>query len=97
MTGPVAVYGHGDGSCAIIGGFVYRGSKYAATAHGVYVYGDYCSRKILGTVHKASGGYATARLGSIAGALTGFGLSGSSEIYAVTQDGVLYRATFTKR
>ena len=44
LTGPVAVYGHGEG-CAVVGGFVYRGSR-LPEIYGAYVYGDYVSTKI---------------------------------------------------
>ncbi|MEP6514169.1 MAG: PQQ-dependent sugar dehydrogenase [Parafilimonas sp.] len=39
---PVTEYGHVNGNCAVIGGFVYRGSKYPRMI-GKYFYTDYCS------------------------------------------------------
>jgi len=94
LTGPVAVTSHDTGNCAVIGGYVVR-SPYASFVHGLYVFGDYCSGHIWGTVHPKSGGYRTARIGSISGSLSGFGLFGG-RLYAVTLDGVLYRASFVR-
>jgi glucose/arabinose dehydrogenase len=45
LTMPLAEYHHGIGQCAVIGGFVYRGSAYPPFA-GKYFYGDYCSGQI---------------------------------------------------
>ena len=44
-TFPLARYAHGANGCSVIGGYVYRGSRYPALA-GKYVFGDYCSGRI---------------------------------------------------
>jgi glucose/arabinose dehydrogenase len=44
---PVAAYAHGNGDCAIVGSFVYRGRRFPTFA-GTYVYGDSCSGRIWG-------------------------------------------------
>jgi glucose/arabinose dehydrogenase len=95
MTGPVAVIPHNGSVCAIIGGYVYRGHG-DEFAHGLYVFSDYCSGDVWATRHTSSG-YATAHIGTISGGITGFGLSGSNALLAVTQDGVLKRASFSRR
>ena len=95
MTGPVAVIAHHGSICAVIGGYVYRGQRYAF-ARGLYVYGDYCSGDVWAT-RATSQGYSTAHIGTISGNLTGFGISASKRLYAVTQDGFLKRASFTRR
>jgi glucose/arabinose dehydrogenase len=41
---PLAVYTHSNG-CAVVGGYVYRGSTYPAMVN-AYILGDYCSGKI---------------------------------------------------
>ncbi len=46
-TPPVAEYDHQGGNCSIVGGFVYRGSKYPNLV-GTYLYGDYCTGRIWG-------------------------------------------------
>jgi len=42
---PVASYSHGANGCAVIGGYVYRGTRYPVLA-GRYLFGDYCSGRI---------------------------------------------------
>ncbi len=46
---PVFTRRHGDGVCAIIGGFVYRGGPVTGL-EGAYVYGDFCSTDIRAVV-----------------------------------------------
>ena len=45
VTGPIAQFSHGDGNCAITGGYVYRGPK-VPSLRGRYVYADYCRGQI---------------------------------------------------
>ena len=47
VTMPVYEYQHGDAGCSISGGAVYRGSQIPALV-GWYVFGDYCSGRIVG-------------------------------------------------
>ena len=42
---PVTEYDHSSGNCAVIGGYVYRGSQFPALTGG-YVFGDECSGQI---------------------------------------------------
>jgi len=93
MTGPVHVYNHDNGRCAVIGGFAYHGPK-RPFAHGLYVYGDYCSGEVWALDH-ANGAWRNAKVGDIGSGLTGFGEGDSGEIYAVTQSGTLYHLVFT--
>lgn len=57
LTLPVAEYDHFSGDCAIIGGFVYRGSANPAM-QGIYYYGDWCSGRIWG-LRQISGSWQT--------------------------------------
>jgi len=45
MTAPVAVYGHQNGDCSVIGGFMYRGNL-SPGLRGTYLYGDYCTGRM---------------------------------------------------
>ena len=44
---PILEYGRDDGSCAVIGGYVYRGSAIPGLA-GAYLFGDFCSGSTVG-------------------------------------------------
>jgi len=46
---PVHTYGRGDGSCAVIGGSVYRGQNLPAL-QGAYVFSDYCDQQLRALV-----------------------------------------------
>jgi glucose/arabinose dehydrogenase len=97
MTAPVQVIPQDPGgNCAIVGGYVYRGKKYAGIVRGLYVYTDNCSGRVWG-LRKTGGRWKNAQIGSIGGNPSGLGVSQSGELYAVTLDGVLHKASFTKR
>jgi hypothetical protein len=93
MTGlvlPALEYGHSDG-CAIIGGYVYRGSAVPAL-FGLYFYGDLCNGWVRS--FRYSGGQATQTrdwpsLG-VGGGLTSFGQDARGELY-LTAGSSLYR------
>jgi glucose/arabinose dehydrogenase len=54
---PVTEYDHSGGNCAVIGGYVYRGSQFPAMSGG-YVFGDECSGdiRLLSSTAKAGAG-----------------------------------------
>ncbi|HWQ23254.1 MAG TPA: PQQ-dependent sugar dehydrogenase [Gaiellaceae bacterium] len=87
---PVFEYGREEGNCSVVGGFVYRGRARPAQ-RGRYLFGDYCSGIVRS--FRLPNGEATAvrrepfRIPS----LTSFGEDAAGELYAVSQDGVLYR------
>jgi glucose/arabinose dehydrogenase len=95
MTGlvlPVLEYTHADG-CAIIGGYVYRGSAVPSLS-GLYLYGDLCNGWVRS--FRYSGGQATdtrnwPSLGIAGGGLTSFGEDARGELYMTTSGGTLYR------
>jgi glucose/arabinose dehydrogenase len=87
---PVATYTHADG-CAVIGGYVYRGSDIAALA-GVYFYSDACSGRVWS--FQRNGGVATQPLSWPALATGGpqsFGQDARGELYIVTGGGEAFR------
>jgi glucose/arabinose dehydrogenase len=81
---------HSDGTCAIVGGYVYRGKAIPAL-DGVYVFGDDCRPNLVGVV--ASGGKVVAQrdLGPTVSQLTSFGEDNAGEIYAIGREGTVYR------
>jgi glucose/arabinose dehydrogenase len=94
MTGPVQVYSHGSGRCAVIGGYAYHGSAYRF-ARGLYVYADYCGGQVYGLAPRSGGGYRNAQIGSLSNP-TGFGQSPSGELYVVTGGGDLFHVVFRR-
>lgn len=95
LTLPILEYAHGAGDavgCAIIGGYVYRGTL-APGLQGRYLYADLCSGFIRSFVW--SGGVTnqvdlTQMLGAKAG-VTSFGEDARGELYLVVGDGTVYR------
>jgi hypothetical protein len=84
---PIADYVNtgGNGRCAIIGGYVYRGTQ-ASLPFGAYVYGDLCS----GEIFMLQGGVQTVLLDT-AFHITSFGEDEAGEIYMVTGEGSIFR------
>jgi glucose/arabinose dehydrogenase len=89
LVNPVVTYRHTDGSCSVIGGYVYRGARVPA-ARGRYFYGDLCLGPIssfkVGPKGRAS---AIAQLPGIR-SLVSFGEDANGELYAVSIEGSLY-------
>lgn len=82
---PVAVIAHPSAE-ALIGGLVYRGSRYASLMGPRYIFGDY----ITGTVWTMPGGGSPSVAGHLS-QVTSFGADQSNEIWATTLDGKLYQ------
>jgi glucose/arabinose dehydrogenase len=84
ITLPVAEYSHSEGGCSVNGGEVYRGSALPEWS-GVYIYGDYCSGKIWGLLHTASG-WKNQLLFSSGYRITTFGADEAGELYLANYD-----------
>lgn len=83
---PTFTYPHQGGECAIIGGYVYRGTA-IPSLQGTYLYADRCSGRIGGIV--VGGPRETTSIASIgvsvpAGQLQSFGQGPDGELYALT-------------
>jgi hypothetical protein len=90
-TPPVVEYGHGGGGCSVTGGYVYRGPT-VLDLRGRYVYGDYCSGRIVTLLADgAPGGPVdiTAALGGAKRMLRSFGEDTRGELYLASGDAVL--------
>ena len=88
---PIAETSLAGANCALVGGYVYRGST--ASLRGRYLYGDYCSGIVWSL--KVSGGKATGvrREPFKIANLTSFGQDTAGELYAVSHGGRIYRLT----
>jgi glucose/arabinose dehydrogenase len=89
LTLPVIEYDHSQG-CSITGGYVYRGPDSPA-AHGLYLFGDYCSGRIWGLVSIPGRDPGVAELTRVDLRLSSFGEDEAGELYLVAIDkGELY-------
>lgn len=88
---PAFTYGHDEGNCSIIGGFVYRGRKIPEIA-GQYFFADYCGGWVRSVSY--SNGRVTALhrwLDSGMGSISSFGEDGQGELYICSSNGRVYR------
>jgi glucose/arabinose dehydrogenase len=87
---PRAVYGtHQGGTCAITGGYVYRGAA-MPELQGWYVYGDFCSGEVWG-VDAATDAGDPVRLAPTGLSIASFAEDEAGELYLVTFDGGIAR------
>lgn len=74
---------------AVTGGFVYRGTAFAAL-RGWYLFGDYCSGRIWG-LRPEGGEWAMTLLHQQAVRISSFGEDQAGELYLVDHGGAVYR------
>lgn len=82
---PVAEYSHDDGSCAVTGGFAYRGAALPAL-RGAYLYGDHCSGKLWG-LRQENGAWRSTLLLRTGMAISSFGEDEAGELYVCDRAG----------
>jgi hypothetical protein len=87
LVWPAAVYGH-EAGCAVVGGYVYRGSEIEA-ARGRYVYADYC-QGLVWSVDPARPADVRLEL-DLPRTIASFGEDAEGELYIVSRSGVIYR------
>lgn len=84
---PLFEYDHGDGGCAVVGGYVYRGDAIPAL-QGTYLYTDYCQDGIRGLV----GGTGTSRTWDVpVEQVQSFGEDADGEVYLLLTSGEVLR------
>jgi glucose/arabinose dehydrogenase len=86
---PVVERSHSQGYCSITGGYIVRDRSLKAL-YGRYVYGDYCQPQLRWArlrSGRATGGVLALRVP----ALTSFGEDARGRVYAVSQNGPVYR------
>jgi len=89
VVAPIWEYSHSGGvSCAVVGGYVYRGAK-VPSARGRYFFGDYCSGAVW-TLQRVKNRAVVKKLLLRLPTLSAFGEDAKGELYAVTTNGDLY-------
>jgi hypothetical protein len=86
----VTVYANGGGRCAIIGGYVYRGTRLPALT-GMYLYADLCSGEIFGLAQVNPGVWQSTLLLSSGLSVLTFGEDLQHELYIGSDDGAVYQ------
>jgi glucose/arabinose dehydrogenase len=90
-TKPVIERSHqGDGYCSITGGYIVR-DRSLESLYGRYVYGDYCNPQLRWAKLRAGRATAGGTIGLRVPALTSFGEDARGRVYAVSQNGPVYR------
>ena len=87
LTLPVAEYPNQSPHCAVTGGYVYRGKR-VAFLRGTYVFGDYCSGRIMGLIRGQPHDLLDSGL-----RISSFGEDAEGELYVVDHEGGIYRIT----
>jgi glucose/arabinose dehydrogenase len=96
-TPPVFNYRSGLEGCAVIGGLVYRGQKYAHLATGTYIASDFCAMTAYGLRANRDGTHSAAPIGTFPEYVNAFGTDRNGEVYLVTDlPGKLYRVGFAR-
>jgi glucose/arabinose dehydrogenase len=86
---PLFVRSHDTGDCAIIGGYVYRGTK-IPNFDGAYVYGDTCTGELRAAVQQSGHVTQATDLHLNVSQITTFGEGIAGELYAVSRTGTIY-------
>ncbi len=92
-TPPLFAYKRKYGN-SITGGHVYRGDR-QSSFYGVYIFGDYTSKRIFGLTRENGLLKTVRQIGSIPQGLVSFGTDEAGNIYAVGFEGMIYRLDFS--
>ncbi|MCU1458707.1 MAG: glucose/sorbosone dehydrogenase-like protein [Actinomycetia bacterium] len=92
LVPPVYEYLHADGGCAVIGGYVYRGSRIAAL-RGTYLFTDNCKGAVMGLAQSGKAGKAVKvrDLGISVASPTSFGQDAQGNLYVLSGEGTVQR------
>ena len=77
---PVAEYVNNSATCAVTGGYVYRGSQ-SPQMTGIYFYGDFCSGEIWGLLRQPSGTWDSDLIVDTSFLISSFGEDEAGELY----------------
>lgn len=89
---PVYEYLHADGGCAVMGGFVYRGSAIPELA-GAYLFADRCRERLEALLVRDGQVVDHIDLGHLAEGTVSFGQDADGELYLLKQSGAVERIT----
>ena len=95
LTPPVSEYSH-DLGCTVVGGYVYRGSKYPALA-GVYLFADYCSGRIFAVDPSTDEFRKPDVVGNGGSGFSSFGEDAAGELYVTNLSGDVSRVLASTR
>jgi glucose/arabinose dehydrogenase len=96
LTFPVSDYSH-DLGCTVIGGYVYRGSRYGFLA-GAYLFADYCTGAIFAVDSASAALVPPVVVGHAAGGGTSaFGEDADGELYLTNLNGTISRIVAGER
>lgn len=88
---PVTEYVNNSATCAVTGGYVYRGSL-SPQMTGIYFYGDYCSGEIWGLVQQSPGVWVSTLSVDTSFFISSFGEDEAGELYLTDYaSGTIYR------
>jgi glucose/arabinose dehydrogenase len=87
---PIFEYSRTPGTCAVTGGFVYRGARIPAMV-GVYLYADFCVGRVMGLAVSGRKVVGKRVLGPTVSNLSSFGQDADGELYALSLSGGVYR------
>ena len=82
LVPPIIEYSHAEG-CAVIGGYVYRGTASPAL-YGKYLYADICSGQLWGLERDAEGQWTRELLAETSLTITSFSQDAAGEVYVTT-------------
>jgi len=95
LTPPVTEYSH-DLGCTVVGGYVYRGTKYPALA-GVYLFADYCTGRIFAIDPATDKFREPVEVGSGGNGISSFGEDAAGELYVTLLNGDVSRVVASTR
>jgi glucose/arabinose dehydrogenase len=94
FTPPIFAYKRKYG-ISVTGGLVYRGDK-QSSFYGVYVCGDYASKRIFGVTQENGRLKAVRQIGTLPQGLVSFGTDEAGRLYAVGYEGMIYQLDFSE-
>ena len=94
FTPPVFAYKRKYGN-SVTGGHVYRGDK-QSSFYGVYVCGDYTSKRLFGLTQENGTLKTVRQIGTVPQSLVSFGTDEAGHLYAVGYEGMIYQLDFAE-